>query len=160
MLRLITLYGSIAGLIVACSRQPRRDVMEVARPRRTAAVSPYQKLRERVLADFPGQRTVQLPQSLNFIAGEVLERTQAADTRAFPAHDSGARCGQPPLRHRALRLHSDAVPRYGIDAGRPRLHPPAQPRTCGLLCTNKDLQLAAHGLQVLWLAPRCGISRA
>jgi exopolysaccharide biosynthesis predicted pyruvyltransferase EpsI len=50
--------------------------MEAARPRRTAAVFPYQKLRERVLADFPGQRTVQLPQSINFVAGEVLKRRQ------------------------------------------------------------------------------------
>jgi pyruvyl transferase EpsO len=36
----------------------------------------HQQLRERVLADFPERRTVQLPQSINFAAGAVLERTQ------------------------------------------------------------------------------------
>jgi len=36
----------------------------------------HQQLRERALADFRGQRTIQLPQSINFQPGEVLERTQ------------------------------------------------------------------------------------
>jgi exopolysaccharide biosynthesis predicted pyruvyltransferase EpsI len=36
----------------------------------------HQQLRERALADFPTRRMIQLPQSINFQPGEVLERTQ------------------------------------------------------------------------------------
>jgi pyruvyl transferase EpsO len=36
----------------------------------------HQKLRESVLRDFPKRRMVQLPQSINFAPGDVLERTQ------------------------------------------------------------------------------------
>jgi len=36
----------------------------------------HQKLREKVLSDFPERRTIQLPQSINFEPGEVLARTQ------------------------------------------------------------------------------------
>jgi exopolysaccharide biosynthesis predicted pyruvyltransferase EpsI len=43
---------------------------------------PYQQLRERVIADFPGNRIIQLPQSIHFQRRENLERAR----RVFDAH--------------------------------------------------------------------------
>lgn len=114
----------------------------------------HQRLRERVLADFPGHTTVQLSQSIDFEPGEVLERMQriVAAHRAFKILVRDERSLQFAAGH--FDCPTELCPDFALMLGSQRTT--REPRTDVFILARTDKEKSADWSEVLASRDRSG----